>query len=158
MKTVKTIATLLFWLLICQLPGLPGAAAVRQNLDWYRALNRPPLTPPDAVFGLAWPLLYGLLGIGAFLVFRNLSTKPAQRALLPFWIQLTLNACWTPLFFGLHLPGTALALLAAMVLQALWLAESFWRANRAAGLLLIPYGLWLLYAGYLNAGVWLLNR
>ena len=158
MKTLKTSAALLFWLIVCQLPGLPGLPAVHRNLDWYHALLRPPFTPPDAIFGLAWPLLYGLLGISAFLVFKRLSEKPSQRALLPFWIQLALNACWTPLFFGLHLPGTALTLLAVMILQGVWLAQAFRRANRAAAALLIPYGLWLLYAGYLNAGIWFLNR
>lgn len=149
---------LLFWLAVCQLPGLPGSAAVRQNLGWYHALNRPPFTPPDEIFGLAWGLLYILFGISAFLVFKNLSEKPAQQALLPFGTQLTLNACWTMLFFGLHLPGTSLLLLAAMLVQGIWLVRAFWRASRAAGILLLPYGLWLAYAAYLNAGFWLLNR
>lgn len=158
MKTVNRTITFIFWLLICQLPALPGTAAVRQNLDWYQTLSRPPFTPPDEIFGLAWGLLYILFGISAFLVFKNLSEKPAQQALLPFWTQLTLNACWTMLFFGLHLPGTSLLLLAAMLVQGIWLARAFWRASRAAGLLLLPYGLWLAYAAYLNAGFWLLNR
>lgn len=149
---------LLFWLAVCQLPSLTGSAAVRQNLDWYRALNRPPFTPPDEIFGLAWAVLYILLGTAAFLVFKNLSEKTAQRALLPFWTQLLLNACWTMLFFGLHLTGTSLLLLAAMLLQGIWLARAFWRADRTAGILLLPYGLWLAYAAYLNAGFWLLNR
>lgn len=158
MKILKRVITFIFWLLICQTPGLPGAAAVRQNLDWYHALNRPPFTPPDEIFGLAWGLLYILFGTAAFLVFKNLSEKTAQKALLPFWTQLALNACWTPLFFGLHWPGTSLLLLAVMLVQGIWLARAFWRASRAAGLLLLPYGLWLAYAAYLNTGFWLLNR
>lgn len=158
MKTLKTLSVLIFWLVICQLPSVPGAYTVRPNLNWYHALARPPLTPPDGLFGLAWGILYVLLGTAAFLVFKNISTKNAQRALLPFWLQLTLNAGWTMLFFGLHLPGAALILLTAMVIQGIWLFRTFWRANRLAGILLAPYGLWLLYATYLNAGYWFLNR
>lgn len=157
MKTVKQILILLFWLAICQLPSLTSSSVVQQNLDWYHALNRPLLTPPDAIFGLAWAVLYLLLGTAAFLVFKNLSGKNAQKALFPFWTQLLLNACWTPLFFGLHLTGTALLLLAAMLIQGIWLAYAFWCASRSAGILLLPYGLWLAYAAYLNMGFWLLN-
>lgn len=149
---------LLFWLAVCQLPSLTGSSAVRQNLDWYHALIRPPLTPPDEIFGLAWAVLYLLLGTASFLVFENLSGKNAQRALFPFWMQLLLNACWTPLFFGLHLTETSLLLLTAMLIQGIWLARAFWRARQAAGILLLPYGLWLMYAVYLNTGFWLLNR
>lgn len=158
MTILKPILILLFWLAICQLPSLTGSAAVQQNLDWYHTLNRPPLTPPDEIFGFAWAMLYILLGTAAFLVFKNLSGNNAQKALFPFWMQLLLNACWTPLFFGLHLTGPALLLLAAMLLQGIWLACAFWRANRAAGVLLLPYGFWLAYAAYLNMGFWLLNR
>ena len=151
MKTVKQILILLFWLAICQLPSLTSSSVVQQNFDCDHALNRPLLTPLDAIFGLAWAAL------SHFLVFKNLSGKNAQKALFPFWTQLLLNACWTPLFFGLHLTGTALLLLAAMLIQGIWLAYAFWRASRSAGILLLPYGLWLAYAAYLNMGFWLLN-
>lgn len=154
MKHLITTGKLLFWLAVCQLPGLIGVGIVRDNLAWYHTLTFPPFTPPDAAFGLAWSLLYILLGIAAFLTFKN----KIQTALTPFLIQLALNAAWTPLFFGAHQKGAALLLLLAMLGQSVWLTRAFYKQSRAAAWLMIPYQVWLLYAFYLSAGTWWLNR
>lgn len=158
MKTLKLTGKLLFWLVLCQLPGLAGIHAVRGNLDWYNTLAFPPFTPPDALFGLAWSVLYVLLGVSAFLVFKGAKNAEDYKPVWPLVIQLALNAAWTPVFFGLHRPGAAFLLLLIMLAQGIWLARAFAPKSRAAAWLLLPYGLWLCYAGYLNMGVWLLNR
>ena len=156
MKHFILFLKLMFWLVLCQLPGLVGAGAVRPHLEWFHTLQMPPLMPPDKVFGLMWGVLYVLLGLAAFWAFRN-GLKGARKALILFIVQLALNAWWTPVFFADQNPGAALLLLAAMLSEGLWLAQAFWRKNRTAAWLLLPYGLWLLFAGYLNAGIWVLN-
>ena len=157
MKHVITFLKLLFWLVVCQLPGLAGAGAVSPNLEWFHSLQMPPLMPPDMIFGMAWSVLYVVLGVAAFLAFRN-GLKGARTALILFIVQLALNAWWTPVFFGDHNPGAALILLVVMLAEGIWLARVFWRQYRVSAWLLLPYGLWLVFAGYLNAAIWLLNR
>lgn len=156
MKYMIAFLKLLFWLVLCQLPGLAGAGAVSPNLEWFHSLQMPPFMPPDMIFGLAWSVLYVLLGVAAFLAFGH-GLKSARKALILFIVQLALNALWTPVFFGNHRPGAALLLLAVIVAEGIWLARVLWHKSRAAAWLLAPYGLWLLFAAYLNAGVWILN-
>lgn len=157
MKRILPFLKLLFWLALCQLPALAGARAVQANLGWYHALALPPFTPPDALFGLAWGVLYVLLGTAAFLAFGRGLSPSARKPLILFIVQLALNAWWTPVFFGRHDPAASLLILALMLAEGVWLAYAFWRKNRAAAWLLLPYGLWLIYAAYLNIGVWALN-
>ena len=129
--------------------------AVFQPGEWYAALRRPPLTPPNWIFGPVWTLLYVGIAVAAWLVWR----AGADRRALALWsAQLLLNALWSWLFFGLHQP--ALALLDILCLIGLVVATllAFLRHSRSAGLLLAPYTAWLAFAAYLNAGFWLLNR
>ena len=157
MKRILPFLKLLFWLALCQLPALAGARAVQANLGWYHALALPPFTPPDALFGLAWGVLYILLGTAAFLAFGRGLSLSARKPLILFIVQLALNAWWTPVFFGRRDPAAALLILALMLAEGVWLAYALGRRNRAAAWLLLPYGLWLMYAAYLNIGVWALN-
>lgn len=154
MKTLKIGLKLFFWLAVCQLPGLAGARYVPESLAWYHTLTPPPFTPPDYAFGLAWGLLYILIGISAWLALR---TQIPCKALGLLLVQLFLNACWTPLFFGQHQLGLALLLLGLMVAEVVFLMRAFSRLSPWAGRLLWPYGAWLLFACYLNTGFWLLN-
>ena len=114
---------------------------------------------PRWLFGPAWITLYTLMGIAVFLVFRQGWEKPAVRsAVYLFAAQLVLNALWTPLFFGLHW-----LLVAFFEITLLWILifltlQRFWKISRAAGLLMIPYLLWVTFASALNLSFWLLNR
>ena len=155
MKYILEFFKLLFWLLLCQLPGLAGAAMVQPNLGWYHSLQMPPFLPPDAAFGMAWGVLYIVLGVAGFLAFRQ-GLKAARKPLILFIVQLALNALWTPAFFGSHNPALAMVILLAILAEGAWLAYALWPKHRAAAWLLLPYGVWLIYAGYLNAGMWLL--
>jgi translocator protein len=125
---------------------------------WYAGLVKPAFTPPNVVFGPVWSTLYLLMGISLFLVWRMGSSVPAVSiALVFFWSQLLFNTLWSISFFGLRSPLLGflnIALLWTLILITLVL---FLRVNRPAGLLLIPYLLWVSYASVLNLAIWRLN-
>lgn len=154
MKQTTILIKLLLWLLVCQLPGLLSAPFVYGNMEWYRQLAHPLLTPPDALFGIVWGLLYALMGISAFLAFR---TKIHAKACALLIVQLLLNGCWTPLFFGAHSLAGGFLLLLLMIGMMGALLPAFWRINKTSAVLLLPYSIWLLFAAYLTAGHWWMN-
>ena len=121
---------------------------------WYASLRKPSFNPPDAVFGPVWTLLYLMIAVAAWRVVRR---GPPQYVIALWCLQLALNAAWSPIFFGAHETGWALAdILALWVLvgSTTWV---FWRADRIAGLLMIPYWAWITFATALNASIWQLN-
>ncbi len=142
------------WVTVTQLPGILGVQFVYPNMTWYNTLIHPRFTPPDAVFGIVWAVLYVLLGTGAFLAFRE---QLHGRAMMLFIGQLALNACWTPVFFGAHSLTGGLILIVAMFVEFIFLLCAFWKINTASAWLLMPYGAWLLFATYLTAGTWAMN-
>lgn len=152
--TRMNVMKLVAWLAICQLPGIWGVQYVYSNMGWYRTLMHPALTPPEAWFGIVWGVLYLTLGVSAFFVFRE---KLHLQALLLFILQLALNACWTPVFFGAHSLFGALMLIIAMLVAWVFLAKACYLVNRGAAWLLVPYGLWLTFATYLTAATWWMN-
>ena len=153
MKT-KAWLILVIWLAICQLPSILGVQFVYTNMVWYNTLLHPHWTPPGVVFGMVWAALYVLLGISAFLAFRE---KLYRNAMMLFVGQLALNACWTPLFFGAHSLTGGLILIVAMLAEFIFLLRAFGKINTASAWLLVPYGVWLLFATYLTAATWWLN-
>ena len=156
MKKNQKILSLLAWLLICQVPAVIGGLFVRDGMTWYHTLTKPPLTPPDALFGAVWSVLYVLLGISAFMLLGNFwRQKPKLTAL--FLGQLVLNALWTPVFFGMESLAGAWLVVVAMLVQGTWLARVAWRENRVAVWLMIPYFAWLCFATYLTAAFWGMN-
>ncbi len=138
---------------ICQAAGAIGAAITDTGSSaWYQALEKPWWRPPGWVFGPTWFALYTLLGIAAWMVFRAPgSGSRRRRALGLFAVQLVLNAVWTPLFFGAHRIVAATSLSFAILVLAIATAIAFRRIVRVAGLLLVPYVAWLVYAFSLNA-------
>jgi len=125
---------------------------------WYPCLIKPAGTPPPWVFGPVWSLLYLLMAAAAWLVWRQRIQEGAWLALALFMVQLILNGLWSFVFFGLRRPGAALVeivvLLAAIAMTAMRFAEF----SRLAFWLMTPYGAWVLYASYLNFGIWRLNK
>ena len=128
--------------------------------DRFQNVIRPPLSPPGWVFMVVWPVLYGLMGVAAFLV-KTDETAPRgeiRPAVKLYRWQLALNLLWSPVFFLWHWYGIAvielLILLCVLVLTVL----RFFRVRPAAGWLLMPYLLWSLFALYLTTGVWILNK
>lgn len=125
--------------------------------DWYKTLVKPAWTPPDWLFPVAWTLLYAAMAYAALRVTRAPMALAAPA--LAFWAaQIVLNALWSPVFFGLHRIGAALAVLATLWLTLLVTLVLFFRADLVAGLLLVPYLVWVSYAGALNAKIWQDNR
>lgn len=148
---------------VAALGSIPTANEVEQG--WYADADKVFWTPPGAVFGPVWTVLYALMSVAAWLVWREHAARPAEarRALVLYVAQLALNALWTPVFFGLYsfIGVTALWIAAAIILAldvlVLLTMLAFWRVRRIAAVLLIPYWAWLLYATTLNIGDALLN-
>jgi tryptophan-rich sensory protein len=124
---------------------------------FFRELRRPPGTPPPAVFGPAWTVLYLLMGIAAWLVWREGITRRTATALGLFALQLALNFAWSLIFFGQQRIGVALMEIAVLWIAILATIVAFWRVRPLAGALLVPYLAWVSFAAYLNAGIWRLN-
>lgn len=126
--------------------------------SWYASIPKPFFTPPSWVFGPVWTILYLLMGVAAFLVWRRgLGSRPVQVALGCFLGQLVLNALWSPVFFGWHRIGLALAVIVLLWAAILATVSLFFRVSRSAALLLVPYLLWVSFAVILNAAIWRLN-
>lgn len=155
MKSLRIYGMLALFILICLAVG--GSGAAFPPGEWYRQLAKPPFNPPAWIFGPVWTLLYILMGVSAWLVWRRPGLPAAQYPLLLFAVQLILNGAWSWIFFGFH--RTGLALIDILLLWAAIAATllSFWRIRRTAAVLLIPYLLWVTFAVYLNASLWRLN-
>jgi benzodiazapine receptor len=142
------------------LVGLASGSITELSVhDWYLTLNRPPGTPPQGVFPFVWLPLYVLSGVAAWRVARApfflLSRR--QQALRAWGWQLIFNALWSPAFFGLESPLAGLLVMGFLIGALITVLWHFWPIDRAAGVFLLPYLLWVLYAAYLNAGFWWLN-
>ena len=123
--------------------------------EWFASLMRPPLAPPNWVFGPVWSVLYLCIAVAAWRVWR--SGRQARFALTMWAAQLVLNALWSLIFFGLQRPDIALAEILALLAILCATTVVFLRADRLAGALMIPYVAWVAFASYLNAGFWWLN-
>ena len=153
----KQIVGITSWLIVTFAAAAIGGAASLQAGSFYTQLARPDWAPPPSVFGPVWTLLYALMGIAAWLVWRVGGFRAARFALTLFIAQLALNALWSWWFFAWH--RGALALVDILVLWALIVATlvAFWRVRPLAGALLVPYLLWVSFASALNYSVWQLN-
>ena len=138
--------------------GAATLGAVFQPGPWYAALAKPALTPPDWVFPVAWTLLYAMIAIAGWLLWRHRHRHSQGQIAIAAWgLQLVLNAAWSWIFFGLHLTGVALAeiiVLFAVILVTIILGRN--TSPLAAGLL-GPYLAWVGFATWLNYGIWRLN-
>jgi benzodiazapine receptor len=156
----SNISRLIASIVICHLAGVFGSAFTTRAIPtWYASINKPWFTPPDWVFAPVWLALYTLMGISLYLVWREHAKGAKSRVpLIAFAVQLALNAAWSAAFFGLHSPLAGLVIICAL-LAALGLAAAmFARVSRPAGLLLVPYVLWVAFAAVLNASIYVLNR
>ncbi|MBV9078019.1 MAG: tryptophan-rich sensory protein [Methylobacteriaceae bacterium] len=137
-----------------------GSLATLPNIPtWYAGLVKPPLTPPNAVFGPTWTILFVLMAYAAFRVWRlPAGTSGRGRALALFYGQLTLNALWSWAFFGGRSPGLGLIVIAGMLVAITLTIRAFAPLDRIAAWLLAPYLAWVSFASYLNLGIWWLNR
>jgi len=149
------LAGLAFWLLLTF--GVAAFGSQFEPGDWYLTLTRPSWNPPGWVFGPVWGLLYLSMSIAAWLVWRRRSQKPVALPLGFYLTQLLLNGMWSWLFFGERLIGTALLDLVLIVLFVAITTRLFMKTHKTAGLLLVPYLLWVSFAAVLNFQIWRLN-
>jgi len=152
---VRQAAALGAWLAFCYAAAATGFL-VSQG-EWFARLKTPSWNPPSWLFGPVWTLLYAMMAVAAWLVWRNGGWKAHRWALGIFSLQWLFNALWTPLFFGAHLIG--IAFIDIMLLWTALLATCvlFWRVSRPAGALLAPYLAWVSFAAVLNYSIWRLN-
>ena len=129
---------------------------------WYPTLEKPSWRPPNAAFGPVWTVLYTLMGVSAWLVWKQQPTvaaeSPQRKQALAAWvIQLLLNAAWSAAFFGARSPGGGLAVISLLVPSIAATAALSGRVSKPAGLLLLPYLAWTSFAAALNTRIWQLN-
>ena len=158
MKT-KLWKTYAFWVLLAEAAGLLAGLLTREDLRLYsEVIAKPPLSPPAFVFPIVWTLLYALMGIGAARMYLAPASQARKRGLLLFLVQLVFNFCWSFIFFRFQAFDAAFVWLLALFVLVLGMTSAFRSVDPLAARLQTPYLLWLVFAGYLSAGVWLLNR
>ena len=144
------------FVLLCLVTGMIGGLASAPQIDgWYRTLAKPSWNPPDWVFGPVWTVLYIMMGVAAWLVWKTKDrTSPAM---VLFYMQLALNLAWTFLFFNAQSPGFALIEIVFLWTAVLVTMLAFLGRSTVAGLLFVPYLAWVSFAAVLNAAIWMMN-
>jgi benzodiazapine receptor len=141
---------------VCFAAAWLGSLVTRPALEpWYAGLAKPPWTPPNWVFAPAWTTLFALMAVAAWLVWRRAGLVSTPLAL--FLLQLLLNVAWSWLFFGRQSPGTAMIEIVVLWGAILATTLEFWRVDRLAGWLLLPYLAWVAFAAALNFSIWRRN-
>ena len=153
----KQIVGLVVWLIVCFVAAAIGGAASIQAGPFYAQLVRPAWAPPSWVFGPVWTVLYALMGVAAWFVWRVSDSQAVRSAIALFLLQLMLNALWSWLFFRWHQGALAFADILLLGVSIVGTIIAFWKIRRSAGALLIPYLLWVIFASALNYSVWQLN-
>jgi benzodiazapine receptor len=147
-------------IIACLAAGAIGSIFTREAIPtWYTMLVKPAFNPPNWLFAPVWTLLYIMMGIAAFLVWRKgLENRQVRIALIVFLVQLVLNALWSVVFFGLESPLYGVVVIAVLWVAILFTVLKFYRISLAASVLMWPYLLWVTFAAVLNVSIWLLNR
>ena len=152
MNKTHALTLILFVILTVACGSLIGYSTIPG--PWYQELQKPGFNPPNWVFGPVWTALYVLIGIAGARVF----IRERGNWLPKIWfLQMALNFAWSPVFFVLHRPDLALAILAAMLLAILSFITMAWNRDRPSALLFLPYAAWVSFAGCLNGAIWWLN-
>jgi tryptophan-rich sensory protein len=139
--------------------GIGSLATARAIPTWYKGLTKPSFNPPEWLFGPAWTVLYLMMAVAAWLVWkRGIGAAGVKLALAVFVVQLVLNALWSVLFFGLRSPLAGLVGISGLWLAIVTTIVLFFRVSVPAGVLLLPYIGWVSFAALLNAAILRLNR
>jgi len=148
-------------IIICELAGIVGSIFTFQSVrTWYVDINKPSFTPPSWIFGPVWTILYALMGISLYLIWKNhTKNKSTQRtyALTFFFIQLILNTIWSIIFFGLQQPFYAFIEIIFLWVSILITIFYAFKVSKGAGYLLLPYLAWVSFASILNFAIFYLN-
>jgi len=148
---------LLTMILITELVGVIGSLLSGNTGEIYTSFIKPPLSPPGWLFGVIWPVLYLLMSIAAYIIYQTPQTLERKKATTFYWIQLLVNFLWPIVFFRFEWYWIAVVII---ILLDIWVSITtvwFYKINKAAGYLMIPYLIWILFATYLNIGIAVLN-
>jgi tryptophan-rich sensory protein len=156
-STLRQLLGFAGWFAVTVVAATVGGLASVNAKNFYADLVRPDWAPPGWLFGPVWTLLYLMIAVAAFLVWRRAGWAGARLALGLFLLQLVLNAVWTWLFFGWQMGGPSFYELLLLWVSVAATLVLFWRTQRVAGALFIPYLLWVSFAGALNFSVWQMN-
>lgn len=147
------------WIVLVEAVGAFSGWLTSDGAELYaQVLKKPPLSPPGIVFPIVWSILFLLMGISAARIYLTEKSQIRSSGLLTFAAQLAVNFFWSIIFFNLMNFGFAFIWLLLLWGLILRMIQVFWRCDKAAALLQIPYLLWVTFAGYLNLGVWILNK
>ncbi len=147
----KDIFRLILSIIICQMAGIIGAALMKRSItEWYPTLIKPSFTPSGSTIGLVWIILFTLMGVSLFLIWREVHRNHEARiALYLFAAQLVANVLWNVAFFTLRSPASGIFVIVVLWILILITIVKFWPINKMAALLLIPYITWVSVAAYL---------
>ncbi|WP_440990347.1 TspO/MBR family protein [Haloarchaeobius baliensis] len=149
---------ILGFVVLVNVVGATPAALGGPNSAWFQALEKPSFYPPGWAFGVAWTILFTLMGVALYRVWREGTEHRAVRvALGAFALQMLFNVAWTPTFFTLQRPGLALGIIAVLWVLVVGTIAAFDRVDRPAAALLVPYLAWVSFATVLNYAIWSLN-
>ncbi|MGW8114443.1 TspO/MBR family protein [Caproicibacterium sp. NSD3] len=137
--------------------GAVSGFLTQSNTFIFQNIKKPPLAPPGALFPVVWTVLYILMGISSYLIYTS-DCEDKSRALWIYGIQLAINFFWTIIFFNLRNYLFAFIWLLLLWVSVLFMMTEFRKINKLAAQLQIPYFIWITFAAYLSAGIWLLNR
>lgn len=157
---MKNIPKLVVSIVVCELVGAISIPfTITSITTWYAFLHKPPFSPPNWIFGPVWTILYFLMGVSAFLIWKKgFEDKKVKKALLYFLIQLFFNFLWSVLFFGLHSPVLGLIDIILLLISIMLAISTFYKISKVASYLLTPYILWVSFATALNFAIVILNR
>ncbi len=146
-------------IMVCELVGILGGLFTFSAIpEWYAGLNKPSFVPPSWVFAPVWTILYALMGIALFLVWKKgFEKKEVRFAIGVFSLQLALNFLWSFLFFGMKNLGLAFVEIVLLWLAICWTIWEFKKVSQKAVWLLLPFWIWVSFAALLNFAVWQLN-
>ena len=156
---MSNITKLIISIVICQLAGVIGSFFTMDAIPvWYDTLAKPSFNPPSSVFGPVWIFLYLLMGISLFLVWKeDLKNKHVKTAFMIFMIQLVFNSAWSIVFFGMRSTAGGLVVIIILWILILITTLKFMKISKTAGMLLVPYLLWVTFAAILNYSIFTLN-
>ncbi len=154
----RDIAGLLAFLVICLGISVAGGAATASSVGtWYQTLQKPSFNPPNWLFAPVWTALYIMIAVAGWRVWRAHGLRGARAAMALFAVQLALNLAWSFLFFGYRMIGAALIEIILLLMAILVTTVLFWKRDRLAGMLFVPYAGWVAFATILNFALWRLN-
>lgn len=157
-RTRDTLGFIAFLAPCLAVSAVGGAVTASSVGSWYQTLAKPPFNPPDWLFAPVWSALFFMMALAGWRVWRRDGLRQARSALALFALQLALNLAWSVIFFGMRSIGAALVEIAVLLLAIAATTVVFWRRDRIAGMLFIPYAAWVAFAMVLNAALWQLNR